>query len=678
MSVKSLENNDSKQNDSFTNHILNHYNIGGSMSTSSSPVNSETNGQENLVSPDFNSNNNNNNNVNSLTSNEQGGANQTKMYKCKQCVFICVNKEDYWMHQRQMHIKPEKLLECSKCSFVTEYKHHLEYHLRNHMGSKPYKCSQCEYACVNLSMLRSHLKSHSKAIQYNCAECSYSTKYYNSLKAHMDKFNHTCSSSNHTMSAASIINNMSNGKIKNQVTMSQKTNSSSSSSSSTCSSSSFKSSQFNHTNQQQQQHRKSQKPNNTSNASSNKAKDGGNSVNSSNSSVSSASSSLSSSPNWSVQLNINPNNNTSNNKDQMSPTNANFNTTATLAAAALAFQQQNQQQQQQQSSVANFLMNPSLLFNQNFAQFLVPNSGANEGMSFNTDNNDQNDSDKDANNNDKNDNQFNMIQQQLQLQMALAMAASSNNNQFQTGQTNSQPFSNILSDLYLQQQQKNQQEQLLLAASYLHQQQQMSSTNGKRSLEDVTAEVDNSQAPFPNVNTAKKRKDAKKLKLHQQPQQQHNEILSSENSEIEQQKHSPNSQLHECYKCELIFRNYEMFCAHKMLHEIQGQSAEDESNINTSAVNGSNDPNNVQSSNLNTNNSQDLNRLIAENIQQNINKQQQQPESQLTDNSIEYLECNQCNLKMSNALEFFIHVQSFHANGINTQSTDSSELKQES
>lgn len=212
MSVKSPESNDPKQKDSFLLH--NHYshNGSGSISTSSSPVNSETNGcqDNNLIGSDYNNSNvnnsNSNNNANSMASNEQGGgANQTKMHKCKQCVFICVNKEDYWMHQRHMHIKPEKLLECSKCPFVTEYKHHLEYHLRNHMGSKPYKCSQCEYACVNLSMLRSHLKSHSKAIQYNCAECSYSTKYYNSLKAHMDKFNHTCSSSNHNMSAASVV-----------------------------------------------------------------------------------------------------------------------------------------------------------------------------------------------------------------------------------------------------------------------------------------------------------------------------------------------------------------------------------------------------------------------------------------------------------------------------------------
>ncbi len=181
MSLESLEINKDiqfSQNDSFNR------------SSTSSPANSDHNNNTNLAGD------------------TQTTTGNTKMYKCKQCVFICVNKEDYWIHQRQMHIKPEKLLECSKCPFVTEYKHHLEYHLRNHMGSKPYKCTQCEYACVNLSMLRSHSKSHSKAIQYNCAECSYSTKYYNSLKAHMDKFNHTCSNTANTVNMSSMVSSL--------------------------------------------------------------------------------------------------------------------------------------------------------------------------------------------------------------------------------------------------------------------------------------------------------------------------------------------------------------------------------------------------------------------------------------------------------------------------------------
>ena len=61
-----------------------------------------------------------------------------KQFKCKQCDFVSVTKEDFWRHSAK-HIKPEKRLACPKCCFVTEFKHHLEYHLRNHFGSKPFR-----------------------------------------------------------------------------------------------------------------------------------------------------------------------------------------------------------------------------------------------------------------------------------------------------------------------------------------------------------------------------------------------------------------------------------------------------------------------------------------------------------------------------------------------------------
>lgn len=94
--------------------------------------------------------------------NSQG---KVKTFKCKQCEFVAVTKEDFWQHSRT-HIKPEKMLTCPKCPFVTEYKHHLEYHLRNHFGSKPFKCPSCNYSCVNKSMLNSHMKSHTNIYQY--------------------------------------------------------------------------------------------------------------------------------------------------------------------------------------------------------------------------------------------------------------------------------------------------------------------------------------------------------------------------------------------------------------------------------------------------------------------------------------------------------------------------------
>lgn len=96
---------------------------------------------------------------------------------------------EFWLHLKK-HIKPEKLLECPHCEFVTELKHHLEYHIRVHIGSKPYKCTKCNYSCVNKSMLNSHMKSHTNVYQFRCKDCNYATKYSHSLKLHLFKKNH--------------------------------------------------------------------------------------------------------------------------------------------------------------------------------------------------------------------------------------------------------------------------------------------------------------------------------------------------------------------------------------------------------------------------------------------------------------------------------------------------------
>ncbi|KAK4879412.1 hypothetical protein RN001_007558 [Aquatica leii] len=114
---------------------------------------------------------------------------KVKTFKCKQCDFVAITKLDFWEHSKG-HIKYEKILTCPKCPFVTEYKHHLEYHLRNHFGSKPFKCDKCSYSCVNKSMLNSHMKSHSNVYQYRCADCNYATKYCHSLKLHLRKYSH--------------------------------------------------------------------------------------------------------------------------------------------------------------------------------------------------------------------------------------------------------------------------------------------------------------------------------------------------------------------------------------------------------------------------------------------------------------------------------------------------------
>ncbi|KAH7694575.1 zinc finger protein, partial [Aphelenchoides avenae] len=100
-----------------------------------------------------------------------------------------MTKEEQWRHART-HIPPEKQLTCELCEFVTEYKHHLEYHIRNHKGEKPFGCKECNYQCVNKSMLNSHMKSHNSLYQFKCMDCAYQTKYCHSLKMHLHKYNH--------------------------------------------------------------------------------------------------------------------------------------------------------------------------------------------------------------------------------------------------------------------------------------------------------------------------------------------------------------------------------------------------------------------------------------------------------------------------------------------------------
>lgn len=97
--------------------------------------------------------------------------------RCRQCSFRAVSKTDLWRHKKTVHMNKDKILQCPKCEFVTEYKHHLEYHLRNHFNSKPFRCQKCEYRCVNKSMLNSHMKSHNNVYQHRCFDCSYATKY---------------------------------------------------------------------------------------------------------------------------------------------------------------------------------------------------------------------------------------------------------------------------------------------------------------------------------------------------------------------------------------------------------------------------------------------------------------------------------------------------------------------
>lgn len=114
---------------------------------------------------------------------------KAKKLTCKVCQNVAKNEVDFYQH-RSTHISADKILRCTYCCFVTQYKHHLDYHLKNHTGNKPFKCDLCDYSCVNKSMLNSHKKSHSNFYSYKCKDCNYEAKYMHALKCHCRKYKH--------------------------------------------------------------------------------------------------------------------------------------------------------------------------------------------------------------------------------------------------------------------------------------------------------------------------------------------------------------------------------------------------------------------------------------------------------------------------------------------------------
>lgn len=107
-----------------------------------------------------------------------------RLGKCKHCGVTYSNKKDYWEHKRT-HIKPDQLLVCSLCDFVTNKKRYLKYHMLRHENIKPYSCNECTAGFFSINSLNSHLKVHSAIYKYRCHHCPFETRYLAVFKRHV-------------------------------------------------------------------------------------------------------------------------------------------------------------------------------------------------------------------------------------------------------------------------------------------------------------------------------------------------------------------------------------------------------------------------------------------------------------------------------------------------------------
>lgn len=111
-----------------------------------------------------------------------------------------------------------------------------------------------------------------------------------------------------------------------------------------------------------------------------------------------------------------------------------------------------------------------------------------------------------------------------------------------------------------------------------------------------------------------------------------------------------------------------MFCAHKMLHDIQDKKLKTEPDKNNNV----NSVQNQEASHDELNNFL-VKKFFSEQIQQNLIESSQASKDKFN--------CNQCGSNFDNSLQFFIHVQTFHnlnsTNDLSSNTRNQDHIKQE-
>ena len=102
-----------------------------------------------------------------------------KSFSCQLCNnYHSVHKNGLDYHMKKYHGKAKRL-QCPYCMYACIEKPHLDQHIRQHTGEKPYHCDFCDFRSASQSGLRYHKRTkHEKTSLLPCKICGY--KAYNS------------------------------------------------------------------------------------------------------------------------------------------------------------------------------------------------------------------------------------------------------------------------------------------------------------------------------------------------------------------------------------------------------------------------------------------------------------------------------------------------------------------
>ncbi len=114
-----------------------------------------------------------------------------KLYACNHpdCPYASSNSSNLNRHKKthnKSSTPPEKRFKCNFCDFRASQNSNLKSHERIHTGERPFRCTICDDRFKQQPHLTVHMIKHTGKKKYACPNCPYRTAYKKVLQTHID------------------------------------------------------------------------------------------------------------------------------------------------------------------------------------------------------------------------------------------------------------------------------------------------------------------------------------------------------------------------------------------------------------------------------------------------------------------------------------------------------------
>ncbi|XP_030646686.1 transcription factor E4F1 [Chanos chanos] len=119
----------------------------------------------------------------------------TEIHVSEECIEM-ESEETVNTTEKEGNAAPSKVHRCPHCNRVFKALSYLRFHVKGHLGYKPFKCVVCQKEFLTGYLLKKHMEMHLSERRYKCGECG---KLYKTIghvrehmRAHSDERPHQC------------------------------------------------------------------------------------------------------------------------------------------------------------------------------------------------------------------------------------------------------------------------------------------------------------------------------------------------------------------------------------------------------------------------------------------------------------------------------------------------------